>query len=516
MKFFTSLAGAAMALAFLAAPSAFAGNAAASAANEGTVTKYYNYYSEGLMQAWTSYSLHETEAASKIVFHENGEVDFYNMIVNFPSDSNPVKGTLSDDGKNITVNFPQHYCNLGDVAYRLERGELLDWTESGEFEYALNETDNYVVYDINEDGTITLEEGYEILVIGKVGDYEDFCGYSDNLEKFTPGPELAQLPEGLETEEWVCKYANNGRFVNVAVTDTEIYIGNFFDMFSDAWIKGEITPEGNVVFHDKQFIGLSTNRFIYLMCGVIDDMGYVVFTEDGLLNFTYDKAAKTITCALTDGLLLFNASLDEVMYVDTLYQPEFYCQGSVEAAAPAAPLFSFFYEDTWSEVEQSQFWFGLSPYDVNGNLMHTERCFYNLYVDGELYPLDPESYSEFGQFDFSKMTDIPFGFEYEPVLGVLGVWRGLALPMCGISSVGVQAFMEVDGVRYYSDKMIYDVETDEVVTGVEKTLAPGAETVSEEWYGIDGRRLSGRGNGISIVKTVDADGNVKVAKRIRR
>ena len=66
-------------------------------------------------------------------------------------------------------------------------------------------------------------------------------------------------------------------------------------------------------------------------------------------------------------------------------------------------------------------------------------------------------------------------------------------------------------VEYKGIKNIYKVNPD--LSGIEGVVESGAETVSSEYYDLQGRKLYGEpANGLFIRKDIKADGSVKAVK----
>ena len=331
--------------------------------------RYYLKESSGYAKEWDTVYEHKTESGARIVFTAEGDVYFDNFLSNAVTPA-WIKGALSDDGETIRVDFPQDYYILEGTEYygTLYKGTVL--LEDGEVVGCrVDPDDDYVTFRIYEDGSIQMEDDAEVVM--KWND-DTFSGFSDNMQYYTPVEAPLSIPAGVETEEWAMLYANTGTFVEIGELDDTIYIKGFSDLFPDAAVKGTVKGD-KIEIEPGQLLGCYDARFTYLLYGYVTPEGYVELEDpDVKFHFDYDREKKVITTADSEIFWLANCSLVDVMYVESFFNPLIRYQGEVAPAAPVAPELSFYDESGFETCGESYLWLSLPPFDVNGNLIHTD------------------------------------------------------------------------------------------------------------------------------------------------
>lgn len=474
--------------------------------------KYYMKQSTGYVVDWTTFREHETEGGARIVFAENGDVYFDNFFTNLVSTS-WIKGKLLEDGETIRVDFPQDYYDLPDSEYWgiLNRGTVK--YEYNTVETTVDTENNYVTFTLFEDGSIVMEPDFEVLMMWNDG---SFSGFSDDYQYYEPIEPPLTMPASVNTEEWAMLYANTGCFVKIGEENDHMYISGFSYNFPDATIVGEINGS-TVEISAGQFLGFYETHPMHLMFGYIDENDYVALVDPTKkFVFNFDKENRALTPAESGLIWLVNMTETSVMYAEALFNPIIKYQDMSNPAAPMAPELSFFDDSQYDAFGESYLWIVLPPFNINGDLIPTKDCYYTIYVDDEPYIFYGDLYPVLGEMGIEEITDVPYNMDLGTGLAVMGVYRGIVLTCGGMDKVSVQSYLTADGKKYYSDMMTYYVETGDVVTGVEENKATSGNKVSEEIFTLDGRKISGNGNGISIVRTVDAEGNVTVTKKISR
>ena len=471
---------------------------------------YYNKLSAGYLMDWNMFREHTTDCGAEIVFTQDGEVYFDNFLSNLVSPA-WIKGSLSDDGKSIRVDFPQDYYTLtvGDTQYwgSLNRGSLLLSQES--VEAIVDTENNYVTFTINEDGSIDMEDDVEILLMWSDG---TFSGYSDNIQQYLPIEAPLNIPEGVKTEEWVFLYGNTGCFVEIGEEDNQIYIKGFSELFPDATMVGEVKDNSVIEVAANQFMGLYETQPIYLMFGGYDDQWQLkLMDSDEKYVFNYDHEAREITAANAETMLLLcpdQTNYSYVVYLEAMYNPSFKYQGEVAPVAPMAPELSYYDDSQFNEFGESYLWFSLPPFNVNGDLINTNDCYYTIYIDNEPYIFYGDMYPVLGEMGIDEITDIPYNMDLGSGLAVMGIYRGVVL-LCGdMDRIDVQSYLVVDGEKYYSDKMTVSFSGIESVDG-------DSQVMYTEYYDLTGAKVNAERKGIVICKTIMSDGTVRVSKQIR-
>lgn len=232
-----------------------------------------------------------------IVFGENNKVYFKQPLSKLEINS-WIEGTLSEDGKTITVPMGQN------VAYDAEVNNVitlavLDYDDEYE-EFTVRNNAQNVQFSVTED-KISLIGTSTYVVFGAIyANSQNWAGYADYSSIYTPTTQaedvLVELPAGVETQ--VYTFEANGYDgtafkynVNVGVDGNDIYMQGLFSDVPQSWIKG--TRNGNsVTFAQDQFIGNVAGRPNY-MAGAFTNAEGKKEICDFVLN--YDEASDTYT-----------------------------------------------------------------------------------------------------------------------------------------------------------------------------------------------------------------------------
>ncbi len=250
-----------------------------------------------------------------IVFGENNKVYFKQPLSKLEINS-WVEGTLSDDGKTITIPMGQN------VAYDAEVDDVitlavLDYDEDYE-EFEVRNSAHNVQFSVTED-KISLIGTSTYVVFGAVySQTQEWAGYADYASVYTPTTQdedvLVELPSGVTPE--VYTFEANGYDgtslkynVNVGVDNNDVYIQGIFGDVPESWIKG--TRNGNTVtFAQDQYIGQVAGKPNYMAGGQTNAEGKKDIC-DFVLN--YDETTDTYT-NVTD-YLVQNTTKGVIYYV---------------------------------------------------------------------------------------------------------------------------------------------------------------------------------------------------------
>jgi hypothetical protein len=181
----------------------------------------------------------------------------------------------------------------------------------GAFEYEGDDYDMFFVgYDAttkeiadvvftldNEAGKMTTDQ--MIIINGKKDEISYYEYYYDVviLRELPVAPELVELPEGVEPEDWAIDGTFNDsygsenvvRATEVAFDGNDIYVKGIPFYFEDAWMKGTINAEtGIATFPTGQFVGEDDYGWEFMLGS--DD--YETLCD---IEFAYDAEAKTLT-----------------------------------------------------------------------------------------------------------------------------------------------------------------------------------------------------------------------------
>ncbi len=250
-----------------------------------------------------------------IVFAEDNKVYFKQPLSKLEINS-WVEGTLSEDGKTITIPMGQN------VAYDTEQGEVitlavLDYDEDYE-EFEVRNSAHYVQFSVTDE-KISLIGSSAYVVFGAIyAESNTWAGYADYGSIYTPTTQaedvLVELPEGVTPQ--VYTFEANGYDgtpfkynVNVGVKDNEVYMQGLFSDVPSAWIKG-VREGNNVTFAQDQYIGQVAGKPNYMAGGQTNAEG-----KKDICDFVlaYDEETDTYT-NVTD-YLVQNTTKGVIYYV---------------------------------------------------------------------------------------------------------------------------------------------------------------------------------------------------------
>ena len=348
-----------------------------------------------------------TEKTIKIGFDGN---DVYVQGIGYYQPEAWIKGTLSDDGKTITFASGQYYGAYLDAydmwfaAYDMVKQELVPIT---------------VDYDA-EAGIITWPESSVIVENAAEDEYYPYGYYLDALTIRGTAPAFNEIPDGLQTDEWMLKSQTfvqdeeTGEQVTeeydyrvqVGFVDNDIYIMGLFESQPNAVVKGTLDPETNkVTFAGGQCIG-ETYTIDWNTWSVVYIPIYLTgYGEDGFedIMMTYDPEAQTLT--MDSEYMIVNGAW--LLFDPYQIQTDVVLSAIPDVAAtPAQPEITSssltgFYPSVRINVPVS---------DEEGNPILTSKLYYRFYyeVGHEQYPitLSPSEYTELEE----EMTEIPYLF----------------------------------------------------------------------------------------------------------
>ena len=228
-----------------------------------------------------------------IVFGDNSKVYIKQPLAKLLSDA-WIEGTLSDDGKTITVQMGQ------PIGYNEERTDsalirVLDYDEDYE-EAEVKNNVKQLTYTIS-DGKITLNGTSKSVIFGAAWTSGEWTGFGDYNTVYTVhvADELVTPPAGLQTETYAMEaegYVSQSiqKYpVYIGFSGADVYIKGFFSDMPNAWIKGSIEGD-KVTFKKGQYMGKVSNSDYYL---IATPTGNTYQFEDLVLD--YDAAAETFT-----------------------------------------------------------------------------------------------------------------------------------------------------------------------------------------------------------------------------
>lgn len=467
-------------------------------------TKYYNKDYEGDMDG----QAYESSSASKIVFGENNDVYFYDIL----SDAGLgtyTKGTMS--GETITVELPQLAYFSDDYGYGYE----LTLLKYNSIKKQFRPVEGSVEFDVFDDGTLVLNlpgDANEYALGFIYTDDEEYAGLAEFSMVYEPADlNIATIPEDVTLETY---YYNDGVFgypVQVGFDANNLYIqGLCYDMGKDNVIVGSLNGNTAEVAQD-QCLGVYGGYFIYTKCVVLNDAmdDFELDADDAVCKLSVDRTNKVISYGEdTDNYLIFNAALDEVYYL-TFFEDLYINTQETMAGTPQNPFDLYYTDDYYEWYGYYSFMFSVPNVSTEGNVLDNNCLYYRVYIDGELYEFVPdENYWMYVDLP-APTTEVPFDFTNDNDFYFWGaIDREVGIYDENISTIGVQSVYKYNGVTTESDIITIDA------TAVE-AIFNNADVVKTEYFDLNGRRILNPAKGICISRSTMSDGSVKTVKVVK-
>ena len=236
-----------------------------------------------------------------IVFGEDNKVYLKQPLAKLEI-SSWVEGTLSDDGKTITLPLNQNIAYDSEAEQPLKLA-VLDYDEDYE-EFEVRNSAKSVTYSVT-DTKISLVGTSRSVVLGAVtATSNEWGGYADYSSVYTPTTSaddvLITPPASLQTDTY--KFTgtdySSGATLNynvlLGLDGNDMYIKGIFGDLPEVWVKG--TKNGNTVtFAHGQYLGLQANK-PYYMVGTSANASGTQEVVDFALNYDADTDTYTNAC----------------------------------------------------------------------------------------------------------------------------------------------------------------------------------------------------------------------------
>ena len=465
-------------------------------------TAWYVYW-------YTVFSYQAEEGVGRLVFDDaTSTVWFKNPLASLATQT-WLKGSL--EGNTITVKTPQYIYS--EEYY----GETYDYYikvlvyDENEQSYVVDTETDEIQFEIQEDGSIVQTSDGKLL--GLVDDEDYWMGYGDEAIVYTPfTAATVEEPSGLDYEKWAFVYGDDGHFVDVSFSGSDVYVKGLYQNLPDAVVRGTVL--GNkAVFDSRQYLGADEQTLYHVYffgstadVEIIEDEEYgdyeqTTYSPTEALTFGYDAGSKVL---VAESYLLLNAGQNSANPIYAYDSPVIRFQTG-ETARPANPVFDYFfpYDESYGYGYME---FTLPKFDVNGRLLDASRIYYNIYYDDEVVTFYPDEYTEIDE----EMTDVPYDFSDDWDFYVYGVTHGVYIYATGFERVGVQALYK-DGETVLASDIVYYGED----TAVER-LESVAQPVREVFTDLAGRTLARPAKGLNVKTVTYADGTSRSYKLVVR
>lgn len=496
---------------------------------EGTLRTFHGYS----MACYSEWGFETSDAhdglARQVVFADNGDVYFKDPLSKAPKGT-WIKGTLKDGI--ITVETPQVIDITTNSAgepttwyvQRLKGTPYYDdWYEEWDIEWEFDTENTAITYTFDGNNIVQTEENVKLGLVsgGKMMIYGDY-----NVVYTAVDETAAKLPEDGDVEKWSFFYNQvYGNQIDVVVDGNDMYIKGFWAAQPAAAIKAEIDGD-KVRIPSKQYLGFMNGYYVYLMSAVLDDESYwdVYTTSAEDIVFDYDAEKKSMTLSsdlmpvvrygktegVDDASVLAAFKGLSISYIDQIGRP---CTPEIKRVVR--------YMDTgWGYIEPL-----ILPKDENGNALDVNYLYYCVWMDGEVYVIDPaDAIGTAYEGVEEPMTEVAYTFDNTHGISKSGSDSQKYLRFYNVvfNEIGAQSiyYNPETGKRDVSPIMYYDMETGEtrvqdVGSGVIAAFED-AEVSSVEYFDLAGNKVDANYKGIFVKIVNFTNGSKKVAKMISK
>ena len=470
---------------------------------------------------------------SEFVFGNDGYVYIKDFMAMLPYGSY-IKGEVDPDTFEMKFSFPQTIDNDEDYEWT----DISLFYENGfpeDMPIPVEDEKNFITFVYGDDGSITMNPLPEGCFIGvAMQPYNMWAGMAQttaSLVEPSDDREIITIPEGVSGKRYSYITYGSGQYdlnrtpdfgyrVEVAIDDKDVYIKGLSMDDSSICFKG--TLEGNkIIVPNNQFLGVLASIYETSVAFGHPDKdaygGYALYPEDTVMVLDYDETNGIIKVSDPEMVMFFNLTpnsnpngiyyLQMFENLELTYQPD-------ASGAPINPWGVSYDNGGGNENSLGTFDFNLPLVTAEGILLDRENMYYNIYLDGELWPLTPE--------DFKipeTLENVPYLYKSNQIVSSkINIFHELGFHVQGFDTLGVQCFNVFDGVTYAGNLATLDIATGEVTystggSGI-REITNNGKIVSTEYFDLSGQRVSTPLSGIYVKRTVCEDGTVAVVKTI--
>lgn len=494
--------------------------------------KFYDKHAAGQYQYWWWDYEYDGNYPAEIVWGDNGEVYFKDIISEGVTDSY-VKGSVEGDLITVPLNQTVWFddsagwgLNLGvfhaEISYfDASGGAVSSPVEGGSrsFTFTLDESFESVSYKISPDGTVSLTGMPDDMLKDSdipaywVGYYYtddlQYGGYAEYLQVFTVDDSNTpvSIPEGAEVEKYVMSDGVHGSLVDVAIYEGNLYIRGLNSEMPSATVMAAIRGDKAYLPQD-QFMGLNV-EYIYTKIVVqTDEDEYEL--ADAEMEYVFDLNLENceIVSDMEGYFLCFNASLTECIPT-AVYKEISLSKNLEESGMPRAPI-DVTYDDYFEYMGAGELMFYLSNISDTGALLNPENLYFRVFVDGEPLIFQEKEDPDFDiiYYGIEQPTELlPYGFnnQYDITIGdYLPDQYDVLLYNTDFTTVGVQLLYISDDVKLQSGISTLNKKTGVVTVLPGDTsnvgLLQGNASDAEEYFNLQGVRVSRPSKGVYILR----------------
>ena len=221
----------------------------------------------------------DQEGSMSIVYASAGVVYLQDPVSGYTMSGSWVKGTLSTDGRTITIPLGQYidYTRSFDIAYQLQ---ILNYDSTNDT-YVLDESATEVTYTLDDEGGIRLNDTSDQRILGLIfhpfgnpqgaaigqdfmyldqqwigeGDYESSYTLMDIQAQQPPSDMETRLYYATSAEYDGAAYYPYSGTVHIGRDADDVWIQGISRLLPSAWIRGTMQADGKILFPTGQFMG---------------------------------------------------------------------------------------------------------------------------------------------------------------------------------------------------------------------------------------------------------------------
>ncbi|MBR6189616.1 MAG: choice-of-anchor J domain-containing protein [Prevotella sp.] len=160
---------------------------------------------------------------------------------------------------------------------------------------------NILTFDMSEDGEITAPGIYALTVSGVMNGEEEL----ELIFAYTIKEPLVlvELPEGVEAQEYTLEAVGSDSQSTlstantklVAFDGTDVYLQGLAYYFPEAFVKGTLTEEGQVLVPSGQYVGTDKYGDEFLVALDVDEENTLIDAASGVIAFDYDAESGVLS-----------------------------------------------------------------------------------------------------------------------------------------------------------------------------------------------------------------------------
>ena len=474
----------------------------------------------------------QQEGVINIVFGEDNKV-YMQRPVSWSYYDGWVEGTLSDDGKTITVPMGQYVAYTKSLEMAVQVGVFA--YDEAEDTYVYDAAVGELTYTINEDGTITQNGTDQYLILGTMNrafgenfQYLDFewLQAGDYATVYRPVTEQPIAPpEDLETEEYYLSTANFDGIewepylavVAIGVDGDDVWLQGLSGDLPKGWIKGTDNHDGTITFPEGQLLG-SNEALLYFKNAKYDPVTGNLTQRDLVLTSVGEDTYNTYD------YVFITADRNSFYYINFYQGLTISKHLDVAVEAPA-------------DLETEEYYFNYKTiYETNGTMVEVQAIVDlgvygdEVYIKG-LWEYLPDAWTKGKFVDGKFVLDLPqfVGNYKEEYLGTYPIYvvgfdehTGLVEPQVTMdynttthvfSNPSKPFGIGINKTGYLNLQDFYEASLVPVYAPGSVTSITADGTGAVEYYDLQGRIITDPATATGIIIVKNADGSVKKVLR---